>query len=80
MAANNPYFGDGLDFIPTKGNEACSFSDDRYSDSLSFLTEKMAATTCGICYTMDHSTGMCFEYQDYLNAYMNKFGGFSPQS
>ena len=80
MTTNNPCFGDGLDFIPMKGNEACAFSADQYSNSLSFLTEKMAAATYGICYATDHSTGMCFEYQDYLNAYMNKFGGFSPQS
>ena len=79
MAANILYFGDRLDFSPMKGYEACVFADDQYSDSLSFLIEKMATAIYEICYAMDHSTGMYFEYQEYLNAYMNKFGGFSPQ-
>ena len=65
MAVDIPYFGDRLDFIPTKDNEACAFSDDQHSDSLNFLIEKMAAATCGICYATDHSTSMCLEFQDY---------------
>mgnify|MGYP004727748971 CR=1 FL=1 len=80
MAADISYFGGRLNFIFTKGNEACVCSDDQYSDSLSFLIDKMAAATCGICYATDHSTSMCSEYQDYLNAYLNKFGSFSLQS
>ena len=76
MVADISYFGDRLDFIPTKGNEACVFYDDQYSNSLSFLVDKMATATCGICYATNHSTNMCSKYQDYLNAYLNKFRVF----
>ena len=62
MAANIPYFCDRLDFSRIKGNETCAFSDNQYSDSLSFFIEKMAAATCEICYATDYSTGMCLEF------------------
>ena len=45
MAANTPYFGDGLDFILKRGNESCVFSNDQNLDSLNSLIEKMATAT-----------------------------------
>ena len=80
MAANIPYSCDRLDFSPIKGNEACAFSDNQYSDSLSFFYRKNGC--CNLWNLLCHGSfnGMCFEYHDYLNIYMNKFGGFSPQS
>ena len=80
MAANIQYFGDKLDFISRRGNEARIFSNNQYLDALTSHVEKVAVATCGICYVLHHLTDMCPEFQDDLSAPINTCGDFSPLS
>ena len=80
MTANIQYFGNMLDFISKRVNEACVSSNDQYLDTLTPLVKKLVVTTCEIYYASSHSTDMCSTFQDDLNAPNQHFRGFPIMS
>ena len=78
MAANIQYFGDRLDFIPRRDNEAHVFFNDQPLNTLISHAEKSVIATCEICYVSDHLTNIWLSFQNNLSAPIITFGDFSP--
>ena len=80
MATNIQYFGNSQNFIPMRINEARVSSNDQHLDTLISLVEKLAVTTCEMCYTSDHLIDVCPAFQNNLKTPINTFEDFSTIS
>ena len=76
MAANIQYFGDRLDFIPMRDNEAYVFFNDQPLNTLISHVEKLAIATCEICYISNYLTNIWPTFQNDLSAPIITFWRF----